>query len=363
MNITLKKISYQELKDSSYPQYEDKYGIASYLSESALKALSACPGNLDDKKTALVLMLDDNVIIGRETRYGTRVMIGDEVKYAQSGGGLEVYETYRKDGLGAEIMLENVMSKEYELKLGSFFSSMMIPMLKKLKFTIIEIPQFLKLNNARYVFESFGMKGLLLRLVSSVANFGLRILNIKNKVRYNKLKKKFDIKKVTTIPAWVEDMAVNDGHKYRELHDQKWFQWNLDYNLHGLPDDIQSFYTVYDKNGNPQGFFMTKERFEEEAGKWKNIIRGVIVEWGSADENVLSEADLNLMAVYSFTSKVFHITSVSISEETGRQLRKMGFKPHGTHQMSFREKGGKQTEANNPDLWRLRYGCCNSTLY
>lgn len=363
MSIALIKISYQELRDRSYPQFEDIYGIASYLSESAREALLACPGNLDDSKTAMVLMLDDNVIIGRETRYGTRIMIGNEMKYAQSGGGLEIEESYRKEGLGADIMMENVMSKEYELKMGSFFSSMMIPMLKKLKFTIFEIPQFMKLNNTCYIFKSLGLKGFLLRFCSSIANFGLRLLNIKNKIEYNKLKKKFDIKKVTTIPAWVEDLAVNDGHKYRELHDQKWFQWNLDHNLHGLPDDIQSFYAVYDKQGNPQGFFMTKERFEEEAGKWKNIIRGVIVEWGTKDEKVLSEADLNLMAINSFTPKVFHITTVSISETTGKQLKKMGFKPHGTHQMSYREKGGKQTEANNPDLWRLRYGCCNSILY
>jgi len=363
MNITLKKISYKELRDRSYPQYEDRYGIASYLSESAREALLACPGNLDDTKTAMVLMLDDNVIIGRETRYGTRLMIGDEMKYAQSGGGLEVYETYRDEGLGADIMMENVMSKEYELKLGSFFSSMMIPMLKKLKFTIFEIPQYLKLNNARYILESLGLKGFMLRCSSSIANMGLRIFNIKNKVKYKKLRKKFDIKKVTTIPEWVEDIAVNDGHKYRELHDRKWFQWNLDHNLHGLPEDIQSFYAVYDKQGNPQGFFMTKERFEEEAGKWKNIIRGVIVEWGTTDEKILSEADLNLMAIYSFTPKVFHVTTVSISEATGKELKKMGFRPHGTHQMSYREKGGKQTEATNPDLWRLRYGCCNSILF
>lgn len=363
MSITLYKITYRELRNRSYTQFEDRYGIASYLSESAREALLACPGNLDDSKTAMVLMLDGNVIIGRETRYGTRIKIGDEIKYAQSGGGLEIEESYRKEGLGADIMMENVMSKEYELKMGSFFSSMMIPMLKKLKFTIFEIPQYLKLNNARYILESFGLKGIILRFSSSIANFGLRALNIKNKVKYNKLKKKFDIRKVNTIPFWVEDMAVNDGHKYRELHDQKWFQWNLDYNLHGLPQDIQSFYAVYDKQGKPQGFFMTKERFEEEAGKWKNIIRGVVVEWGTASEEVLSEADLNLMAIYSFTPEVFHITSVSISEATGKQLKKMGFRPHGTHQMSYREKGGKQTEANNPDLWRLRYGCCNSILY
>ncbi len=363
MSITLKKISYKELQDRSFPQFEDRYGIATYLSESARDALLACPGNQDDSKTAMVIMLDDDVIIGRETRYGTRVMIGNEMKYAQSGGGLEVYESYRKDGLGAEIMLDNVLSKEYELKLGSLFSSMMIPMLKKLKFMIIEIPQFVKLNNAQYILESFGLKGFLLRIGTPIANIGLRLLDVKNKIKYNKLRKKFIIQKENTIPSWVEDIAVNDGHKYRELHDQKWFQWNLDYNLHGLPEDIQSFYAVYDKQGNPQGFFMTKERFEEEAGKWKSIIRGVIVEWGSANEEVLSEADLNLMAIYSFTPKVFHITTVSISEATGKQLKNMGFMPHGTHQMSYREKGGKQTEANNPDLWRLRYGCCNSILY
>ena len=50
MSISLVKISYQELRDRSYPQYEERYEIASYLSVSAREALLACLGTLDGTK-------------------------------------------------------------------------------------------------------------------------------------------------------------------------------------------------------------------------------------------------------------------------------------------------------------------------
>ena len=58
----------------------------------------------------------------------------------------------------------------------------------------------------------------------------------------------------------------NDGHKYMEVHDHKWLQWNLDYNFCGGINNHQSFYIIK-RDGNPVGFFMLK--FRHYAEKWR----------------------------------------------------------------------------------------------
>ena len=74
-DLTLEKISYKELRDKSFEFRDDKYGILSYLTENAKEALLACPGNLDDSKTALVIMLDGDVITsGKIALFGTPIM-------------------------------------------------------------------------------------------------------------------------------------------------------------------------------------------------------------------------------------------------------------------------------------------------
>ena len=69
------------------------------------------------------------------------------------------------------------------------------------------------------------------------------------------------MKKEKKIPSWVNDITLKDGHKNMEIHDEKWLQWCLDYKFTNEPQDKQEFYSVYDKNGESKGFFMTKTRF------------------------------------------------------------------------------------------------------
>ena len=147
-----------------------------------------------------------------------------------------------------------------------------------------------------------------------------------------------------------------------ELHDRSWLQWNLDYNLMGHMRDKQSFYAIYVKKGKPQGFFMTKERFEERAGRYQNIIRGTIVEWATIDANLLSEADIILMAMSTFSPDTFHIATVTSDKNTEKRLKLLGFIRHGNFQMSFKDKKEQFKDASDQNLWRLRYGCCNTII-
>ena len=361
--LTLKRISYREYKEQPIEYKDDRYGIASFFTERIRQTFLACPGIKDESDCAAILLLDGDIVVGREIRFGTRLKIENEIVWVHTGCCLMVCEEYQKIGAGILLLTANTNSDDIVV-FGAYYSTMRVKLMKKQKRALFEIPQYMKLINTRMVIENYlGLKGGFLSVTSSLSNALLRILDLPNWLTRRKLLKKYTVKKETIVPEWAGEMATNDGHKFMEYHDTKWLQWNLDYNMNGFPEDIQSFYAVYDRKGKPQGFFMTKERFEEEAGKWKNIIRGTIVEWATADSNDLTEADLNLLAISTFSRHTSHITTISNDTITGERLRKMGFKPHGTFQMSFKDKIGKYADGADISNWRVRYGCSNSIIF
>ncbi len=362
-DLKLKKISYRELKEKPIEYKDDRYGIAAFFTERIRQTFLACPGIKDESDCAAILLLDGDIVVGREIRFGTRLKIGNEIVWVHTGCCLMVCEDYQKIGAGILLLTANTNAED-KVVFGAYYSTMRVKLMKKQKRVLFEIPLFMKLVNTRMLFENYlGFKGSLLGVLSVLGNAILRVKELANNLRRKKLLKTYTIKRETKIPDWAGKMATNDGHKYMEYHDTKWLQWNLDYNMNGFPEDIQSFYAVYDKNGVPQGFFMTKERFEEEAGKWKNIIRGTIVEWGTANNGGLTEADLNLLAISSFSRRTSHITTISIDSTTGDKLKKYGFKLHGTFQMSFKDKTGRYADGADITNWRIRYGCSNSIIF
>lgn len=172
----------------------------------------------------------------------------------------------------------------------------------------------------------------------------------------------YQVKKESVIPTWIDDLTLHDGHTFMEVHDHNWFQWCLDNKFTEEPSDKQSFYTVYDKQKNPKGFFMTKERFERSQGKYKNIVRGTIVEWGSYNERELSEIDLNLLAIDSFGSQVDNITTILSDVSGNKDIKKIGFIRHGSYQMSIKPGKLNKDGITDQSKWRIRYGGCNTII-
>lgn len=361
-DLKIRRITYRELKEKPIEVRDDRYGMAAYITENVRQTLLACPGYQHESDCAVVLLMDGDIVIGRELRYGTRLKIGDEIVWVHTGCSMMVCEEYRK--IGAGVLLFTANNYDDKINFGALYTEMRVKMLKKQKRAIFEVPQFTKIVDTRPIFESlFKMRGLLLKLASWGGNFLLRVADIPNRNKLNKLHKKYIIKKETIVPEWAGEMATNDGHKYMEYHDAKWLQWNLDHNLNGFADDVQSFYSVWDKRGKPVAFFMTKERFELEAGIYRNIVRGTIVEWATIDKEQLSEVDLNLLAISTFSPKVSHITTISDDPLTRKSLKRMLFRYNYHFQMSFKDKTGLYGDGNDMSNWRIRYGCSNAIIY
>ena len=362
---TYKTITYRELKDGSYknayiPQ-DDKFHVTSHLTSRFRDTMIACPGNDDDSKTFMRLCVDEEgKEIGRSFCFGTRIKVGDKVYKAGSGCGFEVLDEYRNEGVGADLIMMGLQSNEYDFRLAAGLTQKVFPMNRILKYHLFEVPQYFKIQNSKYVLRRYALKGKMLKLVCGLGNCVIKLLDIPNIIRINRLNKRnFIIKKETIIPDWVSEMTANDGHQFMEVHDRDWFQWNLDYNTYGFEEDIQSFYSIFNRNNKPLGFFMTKERLVQKSGPDKGLIRGTVVEWESCDKNVLSEADINLLALQTFSKRVDMIFTLACEFGTERQLEKMGFRKWSSFKMGIKDKKKQVENIGDQNLWRLRYGYTN----
>lgn len=365
MKTTYKRITYRELKDGTYknayiPQ-DDKFKVTSHLTPTLRDALIACPGNEDDSKTFMNVYVDEEgKEVARGFYFGTRIKGGDKVYGAETGGGFEVIEEYRSANLGADLMLISQKNDEYDFLLAAGISLMILPMFRKLRYHLFEVPQYYKVKHARYMVRSKGFRSWL-AFPWHVAKLKLKDIHSRKKGR--ELKKKFVVKKETTVPEWAGEMATNDGHKYMELHDREWLQWNLDYNTYGYDKDIQSFYSVLDKNNKPMGFFMTKERIIKKPGNPNNgFVIGTVVEWESKDKTVLNEVEINLLANQTFSENVDVIFTLACESDTASQLEKIGYRERATFKVGVKDKKKQFKDIGEQSLWRLRYGMTNMVI-
>lgn len=359
-----KRVTYQELRDGSYRNayiaQDNKFLVTSHLTTCLRDALMACPRNDDDSKTfAYVFVDEERKEIGREYLFGTNIKCGEKVFKAQTGCGLEVIEEYRGESVGAELMLFFSTNKEYDFALGAGISQMILPMYRKLKYHLFEVPQYFKVRNARFEVKSLGLKS---RLYRGLKNCMLKIKDIPNHIAHYGLKKRFVIKKETIVPDWVTEMVANDGHQFMEVHDRAWFQWNLDHNTYGYDEDIQSFYSVLNRDNKPIGFFMTKERIIKKPGRNNGFIIGTVVEWESINKLALSEADINLLAMHSFSKRIDAIFTLACESGTASQLMRMGFKERASYKAGIKDKKKQIENIGDQNQWRLRYGMTNMII-
>ena len=363
-NVTLKSISYGQLKKNKWQTDNDIYGIAAFVDDNVRYAFLDCPNNQNEDKTAILLAVEDGIVVGRHLLYGTRIMDrGKDEIIAQSSGSTEVHVSQRGKGIGTKINKWTLDNEEAPVYLCSLLSSSCLSLMKKKEndCTIFDFPRFVKIVNTEPVFIRKIKSHTLQKMGKSMGNGLIRLLDIPNKIRLLKLKKTYKILQLEQVPDWAGEMCLNDGHKYAEYHDSKWLQWCLTHNLSGRPEDIQRFFAVY-KMEKPVGFFFTKERMCKDNGNDKEFLYGTVCEWATIDDG-LSEADLNLLATETFSRKCFHILTVTDNPATIKHLRHFGFLPHSSMQMGFKDKLHQYPDMSDQSLWRIRYGCCNSILY
>lgn len=343
-------VTFKGLREGSYTLPDDRYGIAkSVLRPSMVDALTACPFVKDDSTVALFFSLVDGTIVGREVYFTSRVKVGDEIVDAESASSLGVEPSYRHLAVGADIVMATfVRSRVF---IGAGVSQMALPLDRKLKFHVLEFPRLMQLRNAKPLLAARHFSWL-----GGMANIPLGWLHNLILRKAGRLARKFQIEQVPTVPEWVDDIVLRDGHKYAECHDHKWLQWNLDYRFNDHPRSRQAFFCVC-QDGEPLGFYMLKERFKEKAGGLENVLVGSLVEWGTKDVGRLTESDLLLLSLRDFSQGVDIVETATADENTVRSVRKYGFIPHGKANIVFKDRTKKYADAADMSQWRVRFGC------
>ena len=362
--VAIKHITYGHLKEGGWLSNNDCYGLASFIDENVRKTFLDCPFNDNPDKTAIMLAVDGNDIVGRHLLYGTKIKIGESTIGAQSSGSTEVDISQRGKGIGSKINKYTLYNDEYPIYLCSLLSPACLSLMRKPEngCVIFDYPQLVKIVNTEAAFGCRGVKGRLLWVCKTIGNAMVCLLNIPSIIRISKLKKKYSLFQEDHVPEWAGKMCLNDGHKYAEYHSVEWLEWNLSHTLSGRPEDKQSFYTIFDKEGKVSGFFMTKIRVRRDIAKYDKMISGTLCEWATVDKD-LSESDINLLAFSTFPKNCYQVLTVTDDISTENELRRMGFVNHGSMQMGIKDKLSQYPDMADQSKWRIRYGCCNSILY
>lgn len=357
--VILQNISYGQLQENTWLTVSDSYGLAAFVDANVRQTFLDNPNNTDTSKTAVLLVIDNGIVVGRSLLYGTKIKCGNETIDAQSFGSIEVHESQRGKGLGTKIARYSLDNIEYPVFLCSLLSEACDSIMKKTDCVLFYYPELVKIINMEAAFACRGMKGVLLKICKGLCNMFLGVLNIPTKAKISRSKKTYSLKKEKDIPEWAGDMCMNDGHKYAEVHDNAWLRWNLNHNLTGKPQDKQFFYSIY-KGERPVGFFLTKERLRDDVSS--EMIIGTLCEWASVDKE-LTETDINLLAYSTFNKNCYYMRTVTNSPKSCNNMKEYWFRKHGEMQMGFKDKLSQYSDMTEQSNWRIRFGCCNSILF
>lgn len=360
MDYKSRIITYGELR-KGFEVHNDKYGIATYEQEARRRAFLANPSGAEDDDMYMYIAFDGDVPVGRNMYFRTRLKVGDSIIYAYSGSGFEVVEQYRKEGVGGYIIGDELQMKGRNPGFGAGISDDAIPLFRRLKNTVFEYPRLMLLYDSKPLLSKMKLRGVLLSCISGCAN--LLLHGIYGIIRlFHRVPSGYSIRQVKTIPEWVDDIVLNDGHKYCEVHDKEWLQWCLDNKFTSDARDCQKFFAVYQEE-KPVAFFMTKERYRDNLKGMKNVVLGTIVEWGNAMDCSLREIDLNMMALKTFSKGISIIQTSSNDEDTIHQLKRIGFVHHGYNRIMFKDRKKTYPDMYDESLWRIRYGYSDTILF
>lgn len=354
MEIVSDYISYNEITNFLSNVEGDDYGLVQKYSKYRKAAFFANPFLKDYSSCTLSIKRADGVIVGRTMPFMTSIKMDGEILECNSGSTLDVVEDFRKYAIGVDFMTEMAPGFNSKFNLSAGISKIALPLYKKLKYSIFEFPRLLFIKNARPILDKKGLGWL-----SCCINPFLKVIYF---IISKKNPKEYVVEKISSVPEWVGELALNDGHRFMENHCREWFQWNLDYNFKGHKMDKQSLYIIKNNGNENLGFFMIKERWRDSAASLKNFVLGSIVEWGTYDNEKLSEEDIIKLALFKFSKNVDLIEFASDNPETVRKMKKYGFVKFDYAHIAFKDKKKMYPDASNPLNWRLRLGYADVIL-
>ena len=261
--------------------------------------LTQDPYKVENLLNGVILGKVDDVIGGCVCLFPIRMMLDGCDCFALSGSTFWVSKDYRKYELGFSIP-----EKMLELSPNIFFcgvSEKAQPVYKYFGFSLFKLERYVFILNSHFLLSQ-KLTGFVEKVATSVVDIALHtsynLLKLYYKFKYRHFK--IVEKQLENIDfSGIQKILDADFHRYKEMHDNDWIRWVMNFKDE-YSESGQHFYEVYHK-GELVGFFINKIRFRELLnGKYKNVVFGTLLEWGSINEKILSNSDLCAMSFSKF---------------------------------------------------------------
>ena len=287
-------------------------------------------------------------------------LVANERIYSVCGGSsLSVNPQYRGRGIAAQLTTRRIQLSHDKIAIASGLSGMSLPLFQKLKFTTFVFPRLIFLRHSRPVLEMF-MKGVILKICSSLVDVILLFYSSCLKSFSLFGKENIIIEEISEATTVVEEIVKADEHMFRENHTKEWFNWVLKYPFTEDSRAKQHLYVIK-KNGSVVAFFMTKERFYEQASHrgFKNIILGSVIEWGVKKNCGIEEKDVCVAALFSFGKNVDAVEVCTENKTIIKVLKRRGIIQVGESNFAIKVSEDSEfvtfkDEYSNIKNWRIR---------
>lgn len=344
---------------------DDSLGVGAFCQKyGVMKAFLNNPSITDENEELMVFELVDNVVMGREIFYPTRMKLGNQIINSYASSSLLVAEEGRKYMLGASLVMHQINNLSNTVLLYGGMTEMAVDLYKHLKFVIFDVPTIWQVRNTRPILQNFKFSGITLNTASFISNLPVKIYTWCSSLFSKCAAKKFDVRELAEAPDWIETIVSSDSHKYAEFHGKDWFNWVLKNSFSEDKSSRQALYGIY-AEGIPKGFvFLTELPTSVKDRNIDRVVFGTIREWGTNDEFMLSESDIFKIAMNCFTKDV-DIVTISTADETVRKsMKKYGFFQHGKYNVAFRALGIKLDEdCKDVNNWRIRPSYSDTCFY
>lgn len=363
VNITYFFRRYKELTENKEIPYNDIYHILDFITPAVYEALLNKPFEPED--VCQILAVDGQNIVGViGCCFTNHIMANEDIIPVQSGSYLFVKEEYRKYAIGGELLMLYQKLHPSKNSIASGISKMALPLYKVLRYNLFEFPRFMFLIKSKSVLQAIlKLDGCLLTAISAITDAGLwiyrQLLFIYTDLKTRELK----VEQTRTVPQQVEKIVLSDKHLFKELHNREWFEWNLNYTFSKDERNKKALYLIK-KRDEIIGFFITKTEFFEKASNrgFKNVYLGSVMEWGSKNEDMLSETKIHLLALKTFPSCIDGVQMATASAKTQRAFKRMGFAHVGDANMAVFVKSVKKEEIKDINNWRIRLAASDTLI-
>lgn len=360
MEVKIVPLLYEDLKKGLTFEH-DNHGVLSYQYETRREALLANPNLADNSVLFMAVGTADDDVIACSTRFMTLFKHDEVITEAMSGTYFYVINEFRKDPIGAELFLYRDKNHKVDVSIASGVSEMALPFHKVAKRVIFYMPKFWQIRNINPIINNTKLKGVIGSVLSFIFNVPLFCIKRCQLSGRRGMLKRYSIESVERVPEWIDEITLNDGHKYMEVHDHKWLQWNLDYNFCGGNNNYQKLY-ILKREGNPVGFFMLKYRRYSEIWRMKDSTISSLVEWGIKEGEPLTELDIIRLASKTIGNTADILEVATSNTNLAKVLRWRLFKPMGNANISVKNYSKQPPDFKDMDLWRLRLGYADVIL-